>query len=110
MKYRLLCLGFFSLIVCSFASAEPARDPAGKPVGLPYQLTDQQGNTWLFNPDGSLGQTDANLYASGGRLVVDGGYGPKTEAAVCEFQRRNKLSVDGVADRATLEALGLLDP
>lgn len=45
------------------------------------------------------------LYAK--HLVVDGVYGPKTEAVVAEFQRRAKLKVDGVAGPATHAALGL---
>lgn len=44
------------------------------------------------------------------RLIVDGDFGPKTEAAVREFQRRRALPETGTADRSTLEALGLLAP
>lgn len=45
------------------------------------------------------------LYA--GNLVVDGVDGPKTRAAVKEFQRRSGLYVDGIPGPKTLKALGL---
>ena len=42
-----------------------------------------------------------------GQLVVDGDFGPATEAAVKEFQRRSNLPVTGVVDGATRAALKL---
>jgi hypothetical protein len=45
------------------------------------------------------------LYAR--RLVVDGYYGPATEAAVTEFQRRKHIEVSGIAGPVTLRLLGL---
>lgn len=38
---------------------------------------------------------------------VDGVYGSKTESAVKDFQKKNGLTVDGVAGPATLAALGI---
>ena len=41
--------------------------------------------------------------------AVDGIYGPKTVEAVKYFQRKNGLTVDGIAGKATFEALGMND-
>ncbi len=38
---------------------------------------------------------------------VDGIYGSKTEAAVKKFQKNNGLTVDGIAGKKTLEAMGI---
>jgi murein L,D-transpeptidase YcbB/YkuD len=49
------------------------------------------------------GQRQLNKYAYG--LVVDGIFGPATEAAVFDFQRQNGLTVDGVAGQNTWRTL-----
>ena len=41
-------------------------------------------------------------------LLVDGDFGPKTKAALKQFQQRNKLTATGQLDEGSQKALGLL--
>lgn len=76
------------------------------------------GNTTISSPEllhrGSTGDRVRALqarlnrdYPRYSRLVVDGDFGPATEAVVREFQARAGLSVDGIAGPDTLRRLGL---
>ena len=60
---------------------------------------------------GSSGQRVAQLQIAlvglGYPIAVDGEYGPRTEAAVRDFQQRNGLAVDGIAGPQTQESLGI---
>lgn len=47
----------------------------------------------------------AALCEAGQALDIDGEFGPKTENALREFQRKNNLEVDGVAGPATYAKL-----
>ena len=47
----------------------------------------------------------AALREAGHDLDIDGGFGPKTENALREFQRQNNLEIDGVAGPATYAKL-----
>jgi peptidoglycan hydrolase-like protein with peptidoglycan-binding domain len=52
-------------------------------------------------------QVQIALVALGYPIEVDGEYGPRTEAAVSDFQQRNGLDVDGIAGPDTQVALGV---
>ncbi|GAB3684834.1 hypothetical protein GCM10027589_53950 [Actinocorallia lasiicapitis] len=45
------------------------------------------------------------LNGYGAKLDVDGVFGPKTETAVKEFEKKHSLKVDGIVDAATWKAL-----
>ncbi len=90
-------LFLLALLLCAFALAEeaaPAEDPA-----------------WLDGDSNSLRQAQQRLIDLG--LLqghADGAYGPKTEAALTEYQQQNGLEASGHLDPATLEALTHVDP
>lgn len=53
-------------------------------------------------------QTALNKAGAKPELKVDGIFGPKTEAATKSFQKRKKLTADGIAGPVTLFSLGLV--
>lgn len=55
--------------------------------------------------DNTSASLQAQLNALGYGLVEDGRYGPKTEAAVRDFQAKAGLKIDGIAGPATLAVL-----
>lgn len=81
----------------------PAPSPA--PAPAPSGAVLRRGST---GPAVSHLQAELNRqYASYSHLVVDGDFGPATEAVVREFQFRAHLTVDGVVGPATAAALHL---
>lgn len=50
-------------------------------------------------------EVQRHLNRHGGKLAVDGAYGPLTEAAVIRFQRAQKIAVDGIVGPVTMARL-----
>lgn len=57
---------------------------------------------------GSTGKMVENLQKALGGLVVDGKFGTKTEAKVKAFQKKHRLTADGIVGKDTAHALGWL--
>ena len=87
-----------SLMLCLCAVAEETPAPTEDPG-------------WLDGDYASVRQAQLRLIdlgiLSGG---ADGAYGPKTEAALRDYQEQNGLDASGHLDAATLEALVHVDP
>jgi peptidoglycan hydrolase-like protein with peptidoglycan-binding domain len=71
---------------------------------------DDPGQTQIIRPDSSgerVTHLQFALVANGYDISVDGTYGPRTQAAVRNFQAGNNLEVDGIAGPQTQSALGI---
>lgn len=78
----------------------PAKKPSTAKPRQPQPLL-RRGST-----GGSVRTLQAALNKAGAKLVVDGSFGMKTDAAVRAFQKRKRLVVDGVVGPKTWKALG----
>lgn len=56
---------------------------------------------------GDSGNSVLMLQRKLGLIPADGRFGPQTRIAVCQFQTRNRLAVDGMVGPATWKALGI---
>lgn len=95
--------GFDSTAPWAFLGAAVPRPPAPpKPSG---RATIRKGSTGQLVRDLQTRlRTRYPLYAK--NVATDGQFGPKTDAAVREFQRRSRLAVDGIVGPRTWAALG----
>jgi len=79
----------------------PKAAPALHLVGGVLAAFDPNTTKWL---QGALN----NVLSPSPNLVVDGIYGPRTRAAVEQFQKDHGLVIDGIAGAITQAALGAL--
>ena len=79
-------------------TGSPTPPPAPNPGGSYIQKGDTGSEVKAL-------QTDLNTLGAKPKLVVDGDFGPATEAAVKAFQKAHKLEVDGVVGPKTSAAL-----
>ena len=84
--FVILCISIFLIGICYGVFAVSRRGSSGSEV---RQIQEKLKRWGYYN--GS----------------VDGVYGSKTEDAVKSFQRKNGLTVDGIAGRKTLNAMGI---
>ena len=84
--FVILCISIFLIGICYGVFAVSRRGSSGSEV---RQIQEKLKRWEYYN--GS----------------VDGVYGSKTEDAVKSFQRKNGLTVDGIAGRKTLNAMGI---
>lgn len=100
------------------AGSTPAPTPAPVPVGpgggkpvAPAASPYFTGLLYIGSTGPQVAELQRRLKAAyaayAGHLAVDGDFGPLTDAAVREFQRRSKLVVDGVVGPQTAAALKL---
>jgi peptidoglycan hydrolase-like protein with peptidoglycan-binding domain len=96
--------------VCAEALAESGMSIYTALAFNPAPCQGDPDPTEIIRPGSSGGrvtQLQIALVALGYDLLVDGRYGPRTQAAVRDFQGRNGLEVDGIAGPQTQAALGI---
>lgn len=84
-------------------NAAPAAGPASSNSGSANQKATNAKTHSMSRRQVEEIQTALNK--GGAKLAVDGVYGPKTRAAVEDFQKQNHLKVTGRADQETLQKL-----
>ena len=89
-------------LLASPAEAKPEAKEEAAPSEYPMLAKGAKGD--------DVKQLQSLLNARGASLVVDGLFGPKTDAAVKSFQSANGLSANGIVDDATWGALLTADP
>jgi hypothetical protein len=86
-----------------WGSKPPSKPPAGKPPYVPAAPTLPVLQRGSKGP--AVEKLQGELIESGYSLRIDGDFGPTTEKAVCAFQYKSHLVVDGIVGSYTWRAL-----
>ena len=87
------------------APAAPATAPAAPEAAAPSLVLNSTEKLRWGSRGGNVSDLQSGLNQNGARLAVDGIFGPRTHAAVKNYQRANGLQVDGVVGPETRGAL-----
>lgn len=87
------------------APAAPATAPAAPEAAAPSLVLNSTEKLRWGSRGGNVSDLQSGLNQNGARLAVDGIFGPRTHAAVKDYQRANGLQVDGVVGPETRGAL-----
>ena len=75
------------------------------PLPVSYSVNRTPASIFRGNKGDLVIWAQEHLYGAGYRVVVDGQFGPRTQAAVRAFQRRNNLAPSGVINGLTWDYL-----
>ena len=98
-------LDYLKIPVLGAGTPAPKPVPAPKPTPKPAPVSDPTIKLGARGAAVKTAQERLNAHGAALRLVVDGIFGPKTDAAVRAFQKASKLTVDGIVGPNTWKAL-----
>jgi peptidoglycan hydrolase-like protein with peptidoglycan-binding domain len=106
MKYRHLIIASAVSIACGSAFAQQSDTQQSDP-GMTQSQSQDAGGASSMSPS-MIKQVQQKLKQQGHDVgAVDGMWGPKTQAALREFQQQQGMQASGELDQETLAALGV---
>ena len=99
--------GFTALAFSQFAIAGGSANKQGGTQGEPSARQEQPQSAASGVDQSTIRQAQEKLSDKGHEVQADGVLGPKTQAAVKEFQQSEGLQASGKLDQETLAALGV---
>lgn len=103
MKRTSLFVALASALSLSAAYAQSSQDQGSQSS----RSSQQQGTQQQAQGPEVVKQVQEKLSAEGHQLTPDGKMGPKTQAALKEYQQKNGLQATGQIDQETLAKLGI---